>query len=94
MEKKIPIGLQLFSIREDCKNDLPASLRQVAEMGYDGVEFAGYYDRSAPELRAMLDDVGLVCCGTHAKFDSLLDEAFEKTAAFNQTLGNRFLIAP
>jgi len=93
-ETKRPIGLQLFSIREDCKNDLPGSLRQVAEMGYDGVEFAGYYDRSAAELRAMLDDVGLVCCGTHAKFDSLLDDAFDETAAFNRTLGNRFLIAP
>ena len=70
----IPIALQLYSIRHDCERDLPGTLQAVAQMGYDGVEFAGYYGRSAEELRAMLDDLGLAVAGTHIGIDTLLGE--------------------
>ena len=40
---KIPIALQLYSIRGECERDLPGTLKAVAKMGYDGVEFAGYH---------------------------------------------------
>lgn len=96
-EKKmatIPIGLELYSVREDCARDLPGTLAAVAKMGYVGVEFAGYHGRSAQELRKMLDDLGLKCCGTHTGIDTLLGDNLPKTVEFNQTLGNRFLIVP
>ncbi len=92
--KKVPVALQLYSVRDDCARDLPGTLAQVAEMGYDGVEFAGYHGRSADELRKMLDANGLRCAGTHIKIETLLGEAFDETVAFNKTLGNRFLIVP
>jgi sugar phosphate isomerase/epimerase len=92
--KRIPVGLQLYSVRADGKKDLPGVLRAVAAMGYDGVEFAGYYDRTAEELRKLLDDNKLKCCGTHTALDTLADEAFEKTVAFNKTIGNCYLIVP
>jgi sugar phosphate isomerase/epimerase len=88
------IGLQLYSIREDCAKDLEGTLKAVAEMGYEGVEFAGYYGRSAETLRGMLDNLGLKVAGTHIGLDSLLGEEFNKTVDFNRTLGNRFLIVP
>ena len=90
----IPIALQLYCVREDCEKDLAAVLDAVAEMGYEGVEFAGYYDRGAEELRQMLDARGLVCCGTHTRIDTLLGDALAETIAFNKTLGNPFLIVP
>ena len=90
----IPIALQLYSVREDCKQDLPGALKAVADMGYDGVEFAGYYDRAAEELRTMLDDLGLICCGSHLGLDTLLGDELMKTVEFNKTLGNPFLICP
>lgn len=90
----IPIGLQLYSVRDDCARDLPGVLKAVAGMGYAGVEFAGYYERTAEELRRMLDDNGLVCCGTHTALDTILGDEIERTAAFNKTLGNPFLIVP
>ena len=46
MSDRIPIALQLYSIREDCARDLSYCLQAVAQMGYEGVEFAGYYDRT------------------------------------------------
>ena len=90
----IPLGLQLYSVREECARDLAGTLRAVADMGYEGVEFAGYYDRSAEELRVMLDDVGLRCCGTHTRLDTILPDALERTVDFNRTLGNVYLIVP
>ncbi len=91
---KIPIGLQLYSVRDDCARDLPGVLKAVSKMGYAGVEFAGYYGRTASELQALLDENGLKCCGTHTGLDTILGEELEKTIVFNQTLGNRFLIVP
>jgi sugar phosphate isomerase/epimerase len=91
---RIPIALQLFSIRMNCERDLPGTLEAVAQMGYDGVEFAGYYGRSAKELRAMLDDLGLAVAGTHIGLDTLLGDRLAETVEFNRTLGNRFLIVP
>lgn len=90
----IPVGLQLYSVREDCARDLPGTLAAVAKMGYAGVEFAGYHGRTAQELRRMLDDLGLKCCGTHIPLDTLLGDALPQTAEFNLTLGNPYLVVP
>ncbi len=93
-KKKIPLGLQLYSVRHDCQKDLPRVIEAVAKMGYDGVEFAGYYGRKANELRKLLDDAGLKCCGTHTGLNTLGDDALEATIEFNKTLGNKYLIVP
>jgi len=92
--KTIPVGLQLYSVRHECAKDFPATVAAVAKMGYQGVEFAGYYDYSAKDLRKLLDDNGLKCCGTHTQLDTLLGDAFEKTVEYNQIIGNRYLIVP
>ena len=94
VKRQAPIGLQLYSVREDCKADLPGTIAAVGKMGYDGVEFAGYYDRSAQDLRKMLDDNGLVCCGTHTGLETLLEDNLAKTIEFNKILGNKYLIVP
>ena len=92
--KKIPLALQLYSLRKECAQDLPGMLAAVAKIGFRGVEFAGYHNRTAQELRQLLDGNGLVCCGTHTGLDTLLGDAWAKTVEFHQTLGNRFLIVP
>ena len=84
----IPIALQLYSVRHECEKALPGVLHAVAAMGYDGVEFAGYYGRSAQELRRMLDDVGLRCAGTHTGLNTILGDELPRTIEFNRTLGN------
>lgn len=89
-----PVALQLYSIREECSKDLSAVLPQVAEMGYDGVEFAGFFDIPAKDLRQMLDDCGLRCAGSHTPIAHLDDEHRAATAEYNRTLGNRYLIVP
>ncbi|NOY81537.1 MAG: sugar phosphate isomerase/epimerase [Kiritimatiellaeota bacterium] len=63
--KPIPISLQLYSLREDAAHDFPGVLARVADMGYVGVEFAGLHGMPPAEVRAVLDDVGLVASSTH-----------------------------
>jgi sugar phosphate isomerase/epimerase len=93
-KKRIPVGVQLYSVRTECEKNLPGTINAVAKMGYKGVEFAGYYGRDAKTLRKLLDDAGLVCCGTHTGLNTLLDDELPKTIEFNQTIGNEFLIVP
>jgi sugar phosphate isomerase/epimerase len=98
-QAKVPIGLQLFSVRGECERDLAATLAAVAEIGYQGVEPWGYGGEklewmgySGTDLRAMLDDVGLQCCGMHLRTDALLGDNLARTIELNQVLGNKFLI--
>ncbi len=93
-DKKIPIGVQLYSIRDVAPKDPAAVIADVAKMGYQGVEFAGYYDMKAEDLRKLLDQNGLKCCGTHTALDTLTGDALKGTVEFNQTLGNPYLIVP
>lgn len=90
----IPIALQLYSVRHDLDRDIRATLKAVADMGYDGVEFAGAPKQSADDLCELLDAFGLACCGWHTPYDLLQENKLEETIAFNKTLGNAYLIVP
>ena len=91
---KIRVGVQLYSVRKLCEADLVGTLKGIRAMGYAGVEFAGYYGKTAPELKRLLDDNGLVACGTHTGLDSIKPENIAKTIAFNQEIGNKYLMVP
>ncbi|HEX8235677.1 MAG TPA: sugar phosphate isomerase/epimerase [Abditibacteriaceae bacterium] len=91
---RIPIALQLFSVRQDCERDLPGTLEAVAKMGYEGVEFAGYYGHEAAQIKKMLDDLGLKCAGTHTGIGTLEGDELQRTIEFNRVLDNAYLIVP
>jgi sugar phosphate isomerase/epimerase len=88
------IALQLYTVRGDCASNFPETLKTVAKMGYEGVEFAGYYNNSAKELKKMLDDLGLKVAGTHTKLDTLSGDELKKTVEFHHILENKYLIVP
>lgn len=91
---RIPIALQLYSVREDCAKDLPGTLEAVAKMGYEGVEFAGFYDHTAQEIRKLLADHGLKVAGSHTGLQLLQGDELKRTIEFNHEVGNRYLIIP
>jgi len=96
--KHIRIALQLYSVRGECAKDrgrnLPKVLEELKKMGYEGVEFAGYYGWSAKDLRKLLDDAGLKAEGTHTGLNALLGDALKATIELHQTLGAKFIIVP
>ena len=92
---KIPIAVQLYSVRKDFQGDPAGTIAVVAKMGYQGVEFAG----ATPTGRrkscgGCWTGPRTKCCGTHIGIATLLGDELQKTVEFNQTLGNKFLIVP
>ena len=88
-----PVGLQLYTLRDLMKEDFTGTVAKVAEIGYDAVEFAGYGGLSASEVKRLLDDLGLVCAGTHEGFQNLGDRLGE-TIEFNAAIGNGDIVCP
>jgi len=95
--KKIPIGLELYSVRTELGRDLPKTLDAVAKIGYEVVEFyAPYFGWSLPyakEVRARMDDLGLRCYSTHNHIESFTPgETMGKAIELNQILGTRYIV--
>ncbi|MEM1444537.1 MAG: sugar phosphate isomerase/epimerase [Planctomycetota bacterium] len=90
----LPVALQLYSVREQCQADLRGTLEQVAAWGYHGVEFAGLHDHDPAEVRAMLEEFALRCCGAHVGLDEFAADRIEQTLADYTTLGCPNLIVP
>jgi sugar phosphate isomerase/epimerase len=96
--KKIPIGLELYSVRGELQRDLPNTLRTVAKQGYEVVEFFSPYVSwtfpYAKEVRTQLDDLGMRCYSTHNGSASLTDPGtMAKAIELNQILGARYIVA-
>ncbi len=87
------VAIQLYTLRDFTGKDFTGTLKSVAELGYDAVEFAGYGGLSARDLKTRLDDLGLGCAGTHEGFERL-EKNTDEVIEYNRTIGNRFLVCP
>lgn len=88
----VPVGVQLFCFRHQLAEDFPGTMAQIAKLGFKGVEYADYFGYNAKELRAIMDDNGVKCCGTHIHIETLQGDELSKSIEFNLTLGNPYLI--
>ncbi len=86
-------AVQLYSVRDHITDgkDMLDVLGKVKEIGFDGVEFAGYFGLSAEELRARCDELGLEVVGSHLGLDDFKPENLEKTLEYGKTLGAKYL---
>ncbi len=90
---RFKLGLQLFSIRDEMEKDMDATLKAVAEMGYDCVEFAGYFDHTAEDVAAMCEKYGLEPVSVHQGHQVFFDEP-EESVAYLKTLGVKYCAIP
>jgi sugar phosphate isomerase/epimerase len=95
--KRRPIGLELYSVRGELIRNLPNTLRTVAKMGYEVVEFYSPYFKWTPpyakDVRTQLDDLGLRCYSTHNGFESFSSpENLAHAIELNQILGTRYIV--
>jgi sugar phosphate isomerase/epimerase len=93
-ERRIPMGLQLFSVRNQCNADLPHTLARVKEIGFEGVELASDYGHSAAEFHRFLNDQGLVCCGAHVSLAQLQAPNYQKSVDFLHGVGAKKVVVP
>jgi sugar phosphate isomerase/epimerase len=89
----IPIGVQLYTLREECAADFPGTLKKVADLGYDGVEFAGLYGLTPSEVRALLDELGLRAASSHVPLEQL-ENNLVQVIEDQKILGSKFIVCP
>ena len=85
------LGLMLYTVREECARDLPATLHEVAEIGFEGVELFDLHGWPPAEIARVLDRTGLVTCGRHAPLESI-ETRLPELAAEAGELGWRRLV--
>jgi sugar phosphate isomerase/epimerase len=94
--KNIPIGIELYSVRGELQKDMPGTVRAVAKMGYQVVEFySPYYSWTtdqAKEVRKLLDDLGIKCLSTHNSPQSISADGMAKAVELNQIIGSKYII--
>ena len=90
---KFNIGVQLYSVRDEFNADPRACLHDLKEMGFDTVEFAGYANKTAEELRGYLDEFGLKCVSVHQNYPWIL-ESGQKAVDYIKTLGAKYVALP
>ena len=71
---KFPIAIQLYSLRDDMKNDFEGTIRKVKELGYDGVEFAGLFGKSASEVKQICDEIGITPISAHVDLKDMIND--------------------
>ena len=91
MDKRF--GLQLYSLREDTAKDAALVLKKVAEMGFQSIEFAGYYGIGGKEMKMLLEDLGLKAISSHVGYHRFTDN-FKEEVEFNHAVGNTNIVLP
>src|SRR6266571_5166355 len=92
--KHFPVGLELYSVRDELAKDLKGTVRAVAKMGYEVVEFFspyyGWTTEYAQEVRKLLDDLGIRCSSTHNGANAFTADGLKKAIELNRILGAKF----
>ena len=95
-ETRVPVGLELYSVRGQLKADLMGTVRAVAKLGYQCVEFySPYYEWTtdyAKQVRKLLDDLGVRCYSTHNDAKALRADGLTHAIELNQILGCKFIV--
>ena len=93
MSKTLPIAVQVYSVREEAERDFAGTMKKLGKMGYDGVELAGLYGKSAEEIRDSIKAAGLIAISAHVSYDELAGD-LEKTLQDYETIGCRYIVIP
>lgn len=95
-ESAIPMGLEMYSVRDQLKKDPQGTVRAVAEMGYQGLEFYAPYFQWSPaqakDMKKLLDDLGIRCFSTHNDSAYFSKEKIQQAAELNVILGSKYMV--
>ncbi len=90
----IPVGIQLYTLRDDLGKDLEGTLRRVSEIGYKYVELAGFGGKTAKEYKQLLDEYGLKATSAHVGIDAMQGDGLTKLVEDYGALGCKLLVVP
>lgn len=84
---KTEYGIQMYCVRDITEDSMRLALKKIAEMGYSSVEFAGFFDYTAEQIKRWLDTLGLTCYGTHTGMKELTPDTIEETIRYHKAIG-------
>ena len=87
-------GIQMYSVRDITEDSMRLALKEVAKQGYKYIEFAGFFDYNAEQIKTWLDEFGLVCSGTHSGVDKIQPDVIDETIKYHKIIGCDNLIVP
>ena len=91
--KELPVGLQLYTVRDDMAKDFKGTLQQVKALGYDGVEFAGLFGQNPADIKAWCAELGLNPISAHVPLAEMLED-IDKVIADYKTIGCEYIVVP
>ena len=89
----LPIAVQVYSVRDDAAADLYNTLKQIKEMGYDGVEFAGLYGHAPAEVKKWCEELGLVPISAHVAYHEMLMNPVDVISSYAE-VGCKYIAIP
>lgn len=89
----VKLALQLYTVREECKKDFIKTLEEVVKLGFEGVEFAGFYDIDANTIKNNLDRLNLKAVASHTPYEDIIYKA-DEIIAYNKIIGNKNIVCP
>lgn len=90
---KLPVAVQLYSVRDEMAEDFEGTIRKMKELGYDGVEFAGLFGRDPKQVKALCEEIGIVPISAHVPYYDML-AAPEKVLADYAEIGCKYVAVP
>jgi sugar phosphate isomerase/epimerase len=93
---KIPMGIEMYSVRDELKKDPQGTVRAIAGMGYQGLEFyAPYFEwthAQAKEMKKLMDDLGIRCFSTHNDASFMSKDHIQNAIDLNLNLGSKYVV--
>jgi sugar phosphate isomerase/epimerase len=90
---KLPIAIQLYSVRDDMEKDFIGTIKKVKELGYEGVEFAGLFGKTGVEVKAICDEIGIVPVSAHVPYYDMLENP-EAVLQDYKDMGCKYVVVP
>ena len=90
---KLPIAVQLYSVRDEMEKDFCGTVKKIKDMGYEGVEFAGLFGKSGTEVKAICDEIGITPVSAHVPYYDMLDNP-EAVLKDYRDMGCKYVAVP
>ena len=89
----LPIAIQLFSVRDEAAADMRGTLEKIKALGYEGVEFAGMYEYTPAQLKAMCSEIGLTPISAHVPYEAFMADLEGTVKAYSE-IGCEYVVIP
>lgn len=90
---KLPVAVQLYSVRDEMEKDFYGTIKLMKEIGYDGVEFAGLFGQNPEEIKAFCTEIGIVPISAHVPYYDMLENAEEVLSDYAK-IGCKYVVVP